>query len=236
MFLKKYLSSLAVLAFAVLVVAATPADKSKTFSVTADTIEGCSCPLFCTCYFGMSADEHMCEFNNVYKFKPGSHYGNVDLSNQLLWMSGDLGGEWHHKIGPGMPMSWVVVTFDKSSTPAQKKALEQIAKKVFDVKWKKFESREDTIEWHDDAKMAHAKMGSGTAEISLDKAIGPDKKTPTIVKNLQYWFSDSNEGFALARSTHNFNGAQKFSHKARNGFTIEWKASGDINPEPTAMP
>src|SRR5512134_1766395 len=89
--LKKYIPYLAVAAVAVLVIAATPADKSKTYSVTADTIEGCSCPLFCTCYFGVSTPEHMCEANNVYKFRPGSHYGGVDISNQLVWMTIDLG-------------------------------------------------------------------------------------------------------------------------------------------------
>ncbi len=107
-----------ILVFGVAVVAllaAAPADRSKTYNVTADTIEGCSCPLFCTCYFGPSADEHMCQFNNVYKFRKGSHYGNVDLSDQLVWMSGDLGGEWHHKPGPGMPTEWAVITFDKKS-------------------------------------------------------------------------------------------------------------------------
>ena len=68
--------------------------------MTADTIEGCSCPLFCTCYFGPSADEHMCKANNVYKFRKGSHYGDVDLSDQIVWLSLDLGGEWHKKPGP----------------------------------------------------------------------------------------------------------------------------------------
>ena len=230
--MKKYFPYLAVLAIVVAVVAATPVDKSKTYSVTADTIEGCSCPLFCTCYFSKSADEHMCQFNNVYKFRPGSHYGAVDLSNQLFWMSGDLGGEWHHKVGPGMPTNWVVITLDKKSTPAQKQALGEIAKTVFPMTWDKFSTRDDSIEWHDDAKMSHAKMGSGMAEIKLDKAIGPDKTTPTIVKNLQYWFTNSNEGFALARSTHNFNGDTKFSHKGRNGFNITWSASGDVKPFP----
>jgi hypothetical protein len=180
--LKKYLPHLAILAFAAIVIGATPADKSKTYSVTADTIEGCSCPLFCTCYFSKSADEHMCQFNNVYKFQPGSHYGDVDLSNQLFWMSGDLGGEWHHKPGPGMPTNWVVISLDKKSSPAQKKAIEAIANaSIFNTKWKKYEVREDTIEWHDDAKMSHAKLGSGMAEITLNKFIGPDKKTPTVL-------------------------------------------------------
>lgn len=229
--LKKYLPHLAILAFAVIVVGATPADKSKTYSVSADTIEGCSCPLFCTCYFSKSADDHMCQFNNVYKFHPGSHYGDVDLSNQLFWMSGDLGGEWHHKPGPGMPTNWVVISLDKKSTPEQKKAIEAIANaSIFNTTWKKYNVREDTIEWHDDAKMSHAKLGSGMAEITLNKAIGPDKKTPTVVQNLQYWFTNSNKGFVLANSTHHFDGETKFSHTNRNGFNITWSASGDVKP------
>ena len=151
----------------------------------------------------------MCEANNVYKFRKGSHYGDVDLSNQLLWMTMDLGGEWHEKPGPGMPGAWAVVTFDKSSTPEQQKALEQVAKAVFPITWKEYETRQDSISWHDDAKMSHAKLASGMAEIKLDKTTGPDKKAPTVVKNLQYWWSASNDGFVLAYSTHKFNGRQQ---------------------------
>jgi hypothetical protein len=168
----------------------------------------------------------MCLFNNVYKFRSGSHYGNVDLSNQLLWMSGDLGGDWHHKPGPGMPTEWAVVTFDKKSTPEQRKALTEIAGVVFPVKWKKLETREDSIEWHDEAKTSHAKMASGMAEIKLEKTAGP-----TVVKPLQYWFSNSNDGFVLAYSTHNFNGEPKFALEKRNGFNITWTAKGDIKPK-----
>ena len=51
----------------------TEGSHSTTYDVSVDTIEGCSCPLFCTCYFGPSADEHMCRANNVYKFRKGSH-------------------------------------------------------------------------------------------------------------------------------------------------------------------
>jgi hypothetical protein len=203
----------------------------KTFDVTADTIEGCSCPLFCSCYFGPSADEHMCQFNNVYKFRKGSHYGDVDLSDRIVWMSGDLGGEWHHKPGPGMPTNWVVVTHDKKSTPAQRKAIEGVVGKVFNVTWKKMDVREDDIAWQDDAKSSHAKMASGLAEISLDKAstLRPDTSKPVVIKNLQYWFSNSNEGFVLAYSDHHFDGDTKFSQKHKNGFTIAWTAKGDVN-------
>jgi hypothetical protein len=227
--LKKGLPILALAVVAVLL-AAAPADRSKTYNVTADTIEGCSCPLFCTCYFGPSANEHMCEANNVYKFRKGSHYGDVDLSDQLVWASFDLGGEWHKKPGPGMPTEWAVVTFDKKSSEAQKKAIGEVFNIVFPVKWGKFSTREDAIEWHDEAKVAHAKMASGLAEIKLDKTAGPNKTAPTVVKNLQYWFSNSNDGFVLAYSTHHFDGENKFKHEHRNGFTIAWTAKGDIKP------
>lgn len=235
--MKKPLAFLAVLAVAALLVAGTSA-KSGTYSVSVDTIEGCSCPLFCTCYFGRSTPSHMCEANNVYKFRKGSHYGDVDLSNQMLWMTMDLGDEWADKAGPGMPGGWAVVTFDKSSTPEQRKALEQVSREVFPITWKKYQTREDSISWHDDAKMSHAKLASGMAEIKLDKTAGPDKKSPTVVKNLQYWWSASNDGFVLAYSTHNFNGDNKFSHEKKNGFNIAWTAKGDIKPEAAkaAMP
>jgi hypothetical protein len=212
---------------------ATAGARSSTFEVTADTIEGCSCPLFCTCYFGASQPEHMCQFNNVYKFRKGSHYGDVDLSDQLVWMSGDLGGEWHKHPGPGMPMAWTVVTYDRRSTPEQRKAIERVVGKVFNVKWNKMSTREDSISWEDNAAASHAKLSSGLAEITLDKrsAMGPDKATPAVIKNLQYWFSDSNEGFVLAYSTHSFNGDTKFDHQKKNGFTITWTAKGEVAPQ-----
>ena len=225
---KKGIPILALAAVAVLLIAAEPADRSKTYNVTADTIEGCSCPLFCTCYFGPSANEHMCMFNNVYKFRKGSHYGNVDLSDQLVWMSGDLGGEWHKKPGAGMPLEWAVVTFDKKSSKEQREAIGNVVNIVWQVKWGKFSTREDTIEWHDDAKMSHAKMGSGMADITLDKTTGPNKTSPTVVKNLQYWFTNSNDGFVLAYSKHHFDGQNKFSQDHKNGFNITWTAKGDI--------
>lgn len=215
---------------AVLLLAATP-DRAKTFSVTADTIEACSCPLFCTCYFGASADEHMCEANNVYQFRPGSHYGKVDLSNQKVWVSLDLGGEWHKHPGPGMATKWAVVTFDKASSPAQRDAIGSVLNTVFPVKWGSFTTREDSISFSDGPKVAEAKLASGFASVRLDKTAGPDKAAPTAVKNLQYWFSNSNEGFNLAYGTHHFDGEHKFSYEKRNGFTIAWKASGEIKGE-----
>ena len=234
--MKKIVPILAIAAGVITVLAATPADHAKTYSVTADTIEACSCPLFCTCYFGPSAMEHMCQADNVYKFRPGSHYGNVDLSNQVFWVDLDLGGEWHKKPGPGMPTEWAVLTYDKKSSKEQRDAIAKIVNTVFPVKWKHFATREDTIEWNNDPMHPHAKMASGLAEISLDKSatLRPDKSTPVVVKNLQYWFSTSNGGFVLAPSSHKFDGADgnpKWSYEKRNGFTIAWTAKGDIPAE-----
>jgi len=235
--MRKLLALFLFLAAAGALTALGPAANSTSYDVTADTIEGCSCPLFCTCYFGPSAMEHMCTANNVYKFRKGSHYGDVDLSDQLVWVSLDLGGEWHKNPGPGMPTKWAVVTFDKKSSEAQRKAIGEVLSIVFPVKWGKFSTREDSIEWHDDAKMSHAKMASGMAEISLDK-VGtsrPDKSQPVVVKNLQYWFSNSNDGFVLAYSNHHWDGENAFKQEKKNGFTIAWTAKGDIKPAKMAM-
>jgi hypothetical protein len=233
MTLRLKVALVSILVAGIAIVGAGTSGRSGTYDVTVDTIEGCSCPLFCTCYFGASADEHMCQANNVYKFQKGSHWGDVDLSDQIVWVNLDLGGEWHHKPGPGMPTEWAVVTFDKKSSPAQRDAIGKVINTVFPVKWKKFSTREDTITWQDDAKSAHATMASGMAEISLDKTATnrPDKNEPVVVKNLQYWFSTSNGGFVLAPSAHKFNGADgnpKWSYEKRNGFTIQWTAKGDI--------
>jgi hypothetical protein len=224
-----------ILAAGLAILGAGRTGRSGTYDVTVDTIEGCSCPLFCTCYFGASADEHMCEANNVYKFRKGSHWGDVDLSDQIVWLNADLGGEWHKNPGPGMQTEWALVTFDKATTPAQREAIGSVLNTVFPVKWKKFSTREDSLTFHDDAKGAHATMASGLSEISLDKSATnrPDKNAPASIKNLQYWFSTSNDGFNLAYSTHHFNGADgdpKFSYEKRNGFTIAWKAKGEIKP------
>jgi hypothetical protein len=51
-----------------------------------------------------------------------------------------------------------------------------------------------------------------------------------VIKNLQYWFSTSNEGFVLAPSTHKFSGKTSYTHENRNGFTIAWTAKGEIKP------
>ena len=223
------LSILAIVVPLTLAVAgASSPDRSKTFHVTADTIEACSCPLFCPCYFNMEpADPHMCQFNNVYKFRPGSHYGNVDLSGAMVWLSGDLGGEWGKS--KEMPTEWATVTFDKKTTPEQRQAIAAVFAKVFPVKWKKQSVTEDVIEWSETPAEASAKMKSGKADVKIAMWKGENPKQPTVLKNVKYWGTTSNEGFVLGKSTHHFDGDVKFSHKDANGFTVRWTLEGEIS-------
>lgn len=93
--------------------------EDRTYDVTATAIEACSCPLFCSCYYNEEpTGGHMCRFNNAYRFEEGSHWGDVDLSGAMVWISGDLGGHF----GDGT-VEWAAVTFDKGSTPEQREAI-----------------------------------------------------------------------------------------------------------------
>ena len=148
----------------------------------------------------------------------------------MVWLSGDLGGEWGKHAE--MPTEWATITFDRKTTPEQRQAIGVILGKVFPVKWKKQAVREDDIEWNAGTTVNGAKMKSGTAEIKLEMWKGPKATEPTVIKNVQYWGSSSNEGFVLAKSTHHFDGDTKFSYKDRNGFTVRWTAEGSVEPAP----
>lgn len=203
--------------------------KKGTYEVTATAIEACSCQLFCPCYFSPEpTGGHHCEFNNAYRFEPGSHWGGVDLSGAKVWISGDLGGNF----GDGTT-EWAVVTFDKASTPEQRQAIVGWAQVVFPVKWGKLDTAEDEVVWEDGEKTAHAKLASGNAEITLHKVLDGEGK-PAMVSNTPYWGSSSNTGFRLAHSDHYFKGAQhSYNYTKRNGFMITFTAAGKL-PEPAA--
>jgi hypothetical protein len=212
---------------ALLGAAAAKEDRSKTYDATGDVIEACSCPLFCSCYFNSEpANPHMCTFNNVYQFRKGSHYGDTDLSGARVWLSGDLGADALSKGEAG----WVMVTFDKKSTPAQRTALGALMGKIYPVKWGKMETREDDIEWHHDAenKANHAKMGSGMAEVTLARGGWEASKSPTVIRGLKYFGANSNEGFLPLKATHYYHGDQKFDLKDMNGFFITLHSHGEI--------
>ena len=221
-------AGLAVIAMVAAVGAGKSTNRAGTYDVTMETIEACSCPLFCVCYFNSEPnDPHMCEFNNVYKFTPGSHYGDVDLSGQKVWASGDLGPDGLSKGEP----SWLTVTFDKSSSPAQRDAIVAVFGEVFPVKWRKVETREDDIAWEHNNGNDHAKMGSGMAEVTLKRGNWEATKQPTVIKGLKYFGSDSNDGFELAKGTHYFHGKDaKYDYADHNGFFIRLHKKGVVKP------
>ena len=213
-------------------VAAAPAkgDRAGTYDVTGDVIEACSCPLFCVCYFNSEpANPHMCEFNMAYRLRPGSHWGDVDLSNARFWLSGDLGPDALSKGEAG----WVVVTFDRKTTsPAQRQAIGNALGKIYPVKWGKMETREDDVEWHHDAanKANHARLASGMAEVTLSRGTWESTGTATVLKGLKYFGATSNDGFVALKSTHYYHGDNKFDLKDMNGFFITVHSKGKIEP------
>lgn len=197
-----------------------------TYSVEATAIEGCSCPLFCSCYYNTEpSGGHACEFNNAYRFSEGSHWGDVDLSGTKVWFSGDLGSHF----GDG-EMDWLVVTHDRASTAEQRAAIGAWAGVVFPVQWGSVSEREDDIVWEIDAESAHAEMGSGAATMHLERVIDPHGEQ-ALVLNTPYWGSETNDGFELAHATHAFNGDEhSYSYERRNGFVITFRNAGEIPP------
>ena len=219
-------------AFLAVIGAAGKEDRSKTYNVVADDIEACSCPLFCGCYFNTEpSNPHMCQFNNVYEFRKGSHWGNVDLSGTRVWVSGDLGGE---ALSKGVA-KYGMVTFDKKTTPEQRDAIGKVFGKMFPIQWAKMETREDDIEFHHTDGNDHAKMGSGMAEVTLKRGNWEATRMPTVIKGLKYFGSDSNDGFVLAKSTHYFHGQElSYDYDERNGFFITVHMNGKIEAAPAA--
>jgi hypothetical protein len=173
----------------------------------------------------------MCTFNNAYQFRPGSHYGVTDLSGAKVWLSGDLGGEALSKGNA----AWAMVTFDKKTTAAQRAAIGQVIGKIYPVQWAKMDTREDDIEWHHDPanKADHAKMGSGMAEVTLNRGNWESTNMPTVIHGLKYFGANSNDGFVLAKGTHYYHGDTKYDLKDMNGFFITVHAKGKIEPPAT---
>ena len=218
----------------VLTVAASPAQKdARTFDVTAEIIEACSCPLFCGCYFNAEPnDPHGCTFNNVFEFKQGSRAGNVDLSGARVWLSGDLGLE---ALSKGKA-AHAVITFDKKTTPEQREAIGAVIGKIYPVSWDKVETREDEISvWEHKDGVAHAKMASGKGEVKLSQGAWRKGDKPSVIQGLNYFGAQSNDGFVLAKSNHYFHGDSiSYDLNDRNGFIIRIHISGELPPVQSA--
>jgi hypothetical protein len=232
--MKRFVPWFAVLAVAVVAGWAVAAEQAKSaakpagqWSIDGTIIEACSCPMFCTCYFGSGhpaahhdmtthAEEHFCRFNNVYRVDHG-HFKDVKLDGAKFWVAGDLGGEFA-KGG-----EWGMLVFDKAMTPAQREAIGMMMGKMYPLKWGAFSTGEGEISWTKDANGARATLDGGKGgEVSLVKGGFGTKGGTPVIKDLQYWGSDSNDGFVLMPNTIEAfrEGSKPFEYKESNGFMI----------------
>src|SRR3989442_7827122 len=171
MSLKRFLGPGALLGLALIAFLAVPnaplataAGTSPEWAANTTVIEACSCPMFCQCYFntspaghshGAGVAEHFCRANLAHKINKG-HYGTTSLDGVKFWVASDLGGDFS---GTPPQMDWAVLTFDKSSTPAQREAIGKIVGYVFPVQWKSLTTAEGTIDtWRYDKDTAVATL------------------------------------------------------------------------------
>lgn len=183
----------------------------------ADYVEACSCHLFCPCYFNKHAEHPHCEFNMAVKVREGQA-GQTNLSGAKYWLTGDLGDEW----GTEKKGSWVVVSFDPSTTKEQRDALAPIILQTYGLKWGDLKVQEAPIEIAKTGDMVEAKLGGGAmAHMKLKREPGADGKG-VVLKNVNYFGAKSNEGFELYKSIdHSADvGGHKFSYNDRNAFLI----------------
>jgi hypothetical protein len=200
---------------------------AKDWAINMSTIEACSCPMFCQCYFNTMpamhegheghAMEHFCKANNAYKVNRG-HWGATKLDGVKVWMSGDLGGDFSSGV-----MDWGVLTFDPSTTADQKAAMQMIFGYLFPVKWKSFNVAADLpIEWTATKDHAVAKLDGGKAgEVVLNRFQGMSNE-PVVIHNLKYWGAPRNDGFVLMPNEVEAYriGDKPYEFKGTNGFMI----------------
>jgi hypothetical protein len=198
------------------------ADGVKTWSVKADYIEGCSCHLFCSCYFNTSPEGGTCcEFNNVIKISEG-HVGDVKVDGLKVWISGDLGGDFTK------PLKSAVITLEPTVTKQQEEAVKTLIGKIYPFQWQEVFVDKAPIVWERNGMNGHAKLGNGQAEITLTGVKDGDGKQ-TVIQNLKYWGAQKNTGFYLAKSEHRYKGhGHDYTYKDRNGFFIHLESSGTL--------
>jgi hypothetical protein len=247
MSLKRFLGTGALLGLAVVAFLAVPkaplaaaAGTTPEWAANTTVIEACSCPMFCPCYFntkpaghshGAGMVEHFCRANLAHKINKG-HYGTTSLDGVKFWVASDLGGDFS---GHPPQMDWAVLTFDKSSTPAQREAIGKIVGYVFPVQWKSLTTAEGTIDtWRYDKDSAVATLDGGkSGEVRLQRFAGMTPE-PIVIKNLPYWGVKRHDGFVLMPNTVEAYrvGPKAFEFKGTNGFMITW----DLNSNDVAAP
>ena len=220
------------LGLAAVVVGLGAATEVPSWHLNASTIEACSCPMFCQCYFntepadhgGHDGEEHFCRFNNAYRINEG-HSGETDLTGVKFWLAGDLGSGWADG-----KMDWVVATFTPDTTPEQRAGLQAILPHLFPVEWDSFEIGEDAeIEWTATEERAEARLAGGErAEVVLNKFPGMNGDR-VVLTGMPYWGADSNDGFIMMPNEIDAwrVGDKAFEFSGTNGFMIDIDISSE---------
>jgi hypothetical protein len=150
------------------------------------------------------------------------------LTGAKFWITGDLGGDFSHG-----QMDWALVTFDKATSPDQRKALGEIVGHVFPVKWNSLQTAEGDILWQADKDQAHAALNGGkTAEVKLQRFQGMTNE-PAVLKNVRYWGTPRNDGFIMMPNEFEAyrEGPKAFEFKGTNGFMLTFDmTSKDVAP------
>jgi hypothetical protein len=205
--------------------AGTPYSRMK-----ADYIEACSCHLFCPCYFNKHAEHPKCEFNMAVKVREG-HAGDTSLAGAKYWLTGDLGDKW----GTEKNGAWVVVSFDPTTTKAQRDALAPIILKTYGLKWDELKVQEAPIQMTHNGDVVEAKLGpqGEMAHMQLKREPGSDGKG-VVLHNVNYFDAQKNSGFEMYKSIdHSANIAgHKFSYADRNAFLISIEREDAKPPKP----
>ncbi len=212
--MKPILGGFLVLALAVSLAAVPP---GSAWRMKADYVEACSCHLFCPCYFNKHAEMPYCEFNMAVTVREG-HSGATNLAGAKYWLTGDLGDKW----GTEKKASWVLVSFDPSTTKAQRDALAPMILKTYGFEWGELKMQEALIEIHHSGDIVEAKLAGGQqGYMKLKRESGADGKG-VVLKNVKYFDASTNEGFAMYKSIEHRADVpgHKFSYSDHNAFLI----------------
>ena len=213
--MKKFQRIAYLLIVVVITIATTPGKPA--WRMKADYIEACSCHLFCPCYFNKHAEHPMCEFNMAVKVREG-YSGKTNLTGAKYWLTGDLGDDW----GTQKKASWVVVSFDPSTTKEQRDALAPMILKTYGLEWGELKVQEAPIDILSTGDIAEAKLGDGQmAYMKLKREPGMDGKG-VVLHNVGYFGAQNNSGFALYRSINHRADVMghKFDYTGLNAFLI----------------
>ena len=224
----------ALLPFLLLLTGADPnnspqATAAKHSRMKADYVEACSCHLFCPCYFNKHAEHKSCKFNMAVKVREG-HSGATNLAGSKYWLTGDLGENW----GTQKKADWVTVSFDPSTSKAQRDALAPLILNTYGLQWPELKVQEAPIDIQQHGDIVEASLQSGKmAHMKLKREAGADGKG-VVLRNIGYFGAQRNSGFELYKSidhSANVNG-HKFNYADRNAFLISIDREDAAAPKP----